>query len=169
MEIPSPPIPTIPSIPTTEKTKRFSAVVLVVLVLIGLVVGGLIGFALTYSNFNSRLNTLQNQLQSFTQSPTNTVYPNSTYVIGSNVSLSNLYQQVKSSVVIVQDLVPVYNFFGNLAGYSQQQGSGFVTTIDTQQVVVTNNHVIQDAVNETVTFADGNSYPAKVLGSDPTS
>lgn len=169
MEIPSPPIPSIPSIPSSQKTKRFSAVVLVVLVLIGLVAGGLIGVALTYSNFNSRLNTLQNQLQSFSQNPTNTVYPNSTYVIGSNVSLSNLYQQVKSSVVIVQDLVPVYNFFGNLAGYSQQQGSGFVTTVNNQQVVVTNNHVIQDAVNETVTFADGNSYPAKVLGSDPLS
>ena len=27
--------------------------------------------------------------------------------------------------------------------------------------------MIQDAINETVTFADGNSYPAKVLGSDP--
>jgi S1-C subfamily serine protease len=36
-------------------------------------------------------------------------------------------------------------------------------------VIVTNNHVIQDAINETVTFADGDSYPAKVLGSDELS
>ena len=27
--------------------------------------------------------------------------------------------------------------------------------------------MIQDAINETVTFADGDTYPAKVLGSDP--
>ena len=167
MEIPSPPTPTIPSIPSPQKTKRFSAIVLIALILIGLVAGGLIGFALTYSNFNSKLNTMQSQLQGFTQNPTNIVYPNATYVVGSNVSLSNLYQQVKSSVVIIQDLVPVYNFFGNLAGYSQQQGSGFIATINSQQVIVTNNHVIQDAINETVTFVDGNSYPAKVLGSDP--
>jgi S1-C subfamily serine protease len=167
MEIPSPPVPTIPAIPPPQKTKRFSAVVLIVLVLIGLIAGGLIGFALTYSSFNSRLNTLQSQLQIFTQNPINVDYSNATYLLGSNVSLSNLYQQVKSSVVIVQDLVPVYNFFGNLAGYSQQQGSGFVATVNSQQVIVTNNHVIQDAINETVTFADGNSYPAKVLGSDP--
>jgi S1-C subfamily serine protease len=33
-------------------------------------------------------------------------------------------------------------------------------------VIVTNNHVVQDAINVTVTFADGDSYPAKVLGSD---
>ena len=167
MEIPPPPIPTIPSIPSPQKTKRFSAVVLVVLVLVGLVAGGLIGFALTYSSFNSRLNTLQSQLQGFTQNPTNIVYPNATYLMGSNVSLSSLYQQVKSSVVVIQDLVPEYSFFGTLAGYSQQQGSGFIATVNSQQVVVTNNHVIQDAINETVTFADGNSYPAKVLGSDP--
>jgi S1-C subfamily serine protease len=167
MEIP-PPIPTVPSIPSPQKTKRFSAFVLVFLVLIGLVAGGLIGFALTYSNFNSRLNTLQNQLQSFTQNP-NIAYSNATYLMDSNVSLSNLYQQVKSSVVVIQDLVPEYNFFGILAGYSQQQGSGFIATVNNQQVVITNNHVIQDAINETITFADGNSYPAKVLGSDPLS
>ena len=63
--------------------------------------------------------------------------------------------------------MPAYSFFGQLAGYSQQQGSGFITTVNNQQVIVTNNHVIQGAINETVTFADGNSYPAKVLGSDP--
>ena len=94
MEIPPPTVPTIPSISSSQKTRRFSAVVLVVLVLIGLIAGGLVGFALTYSNFNSRLNTLQNQLQSFTQNPTNVVYPNSTYLMGSNVSLSNLYRQI---------------------------------------------------------------------------
>ena len=78
-----------------------------------------------------------------------------------------MYSQVKSSVVVIQDLVPAYDFFGQLEGYSQQQGSGFVTTVNNQQVIVTNNHVIENAVNETATFADGNSYPAKVLGSDP--
>jgi S1-C subfamily serine protease len=38
--------------------------------------------------------------------------------------------------------------------------------VDNQLVIVTNNHVVQNAINETVTFADGDSYPAKVLGSD---
>ncbi len=165
------PIPTIPSIPQPlpQKTKSFSAVILIVLVLVGLVAGGLIGFALSYSNFNSKLNTMQTQLQGLTQTPSNVAYSNSTYIVNSNVSLSQLYQQVKTSVVVIQDLVPAYNFFGQLAGYSQQQGSGFITTVNNQQVIVTNNHVIQDAVNETATFADGNAYPAKVLGSDPLS
>jgi S1-C subfamily serine protease len=163
----TPPLPTIPSSPPPEKTKSFPAIILIVLVLIGLVAGGLIGFAVTYSNLNGKINTLQSQLQSYTQNPINSSNSSATYLVGSNVSLSELYHGVKSSVVVIQDLVPAYSFFGQLAGYSQQQGSGFITTVNGQQVIVTNNHVIQGATNETVTFADGNAYPAKVLGSDP--
>jgi S1-C subfamily serine protease len=34
-------------------------------------------------------------------------------------------------------------------------------------VIVTNYHVVQEAINITVTFVDGNGYAAEVLGSDP--
>jgi S1-C subfamily serine protease len=161
--------PPIPPIPQPQKTKRFSAVIIIVLLLVGLVAGGLIGYAISYSDFNGKLSSVQAQLQGYSQNGTYFSYPNATYVIGYNVSLSSLYQEVKSSVVVIQDIVPQYNFFGNLAGYSIQQGSGFITTVNSQLVIVTNNHVIQDAINETVTFADGDSYAAKVLGSDPLS
>ncbi len=162
----TPPIPTFPSLPPPQKTKRFSAILIIVLVFVGLVAGSLIGFAVTYSDLNGKINNLQNQLQSYTQNPSNLSNSSATFLVSSNVSLSELYQGVKSSVVIIQDLVPAYSFFGQLAGYSQQQGSGFITTVNGQQVIVTNNHVIQGATNETVTFADGNAYTAKVLGSD---
>ena len=36
-------------------------------------------------------------------------------------------------------------------------------------VIVTNDHVVEDSINVTVSFADGDSYPAKVLGSDALS
>lgn len=158
---------TFPSIPPPpRKTRRFSAVMIVALLLVGLVAGGLIGYAVTYSDFNAKLTNLQGQL-GYSSNGNNTAYPNAVFLLGDNVSLSTLYQQVKSSVIVVQDLVPQYNFFGNLAGYSLQQGSGFITEVNNQLVIVTNNHVIQDAINETVTFANGDSYPAKVLGSDP--
>lgn len=162
MEIPTiPPIP----IPQPQKTKRFSAVIIVVLLLVGLVAGGLIGYAISYSDFSGKLNNIQTQLQGYSQNH-NSGYSNATYVIESNVSLSNLYQQVKSSVIVIQDIVPVYGMFGSLVGYSLQQGSGFITSVNNQLVIVTNYHVIEDAINETVTFADGTSYPATVLGSD---
>ncbi len=55
-------------------------------------------------------------------------------------------------------------------GPQQQQpveakGSGFV--IDPSGIIVTNNHVVKDARTVTVTMSDGNTYPAKVLGTDP--
>ncbi len=162
-------IPSIPQIPVpsqqSQKTKNFTRTILVIL-LIGLIAGASIGFALSYMVLDGKINTLQNQLNGGTQNGTYVSYPNATYFVGDNVSLSALYQQVKPSVVVIQDLVPAYNFFGRLAGYSLQQGSGFIVSINNQLVIVTNNHVVQNAVNETVTLASGDSYPAKVLGSD---
>jgi S1-C subfamily serine protease len=147
-----------------QKSKRFSVLLIVALLFVGLVSGGLIGYFVTYSDFNTKLTNLQSQIGYYQSSSGNGTQH--TFFINNNVSLSNLYQQVKSSVVVIQDLVPQYGFFGNLAGYSQQQGSGFITKVKNQFVIVTNNHVIQGATNETVTFSDGQSYPATVLGSD---
>jgi S1-C subfamily serine protease len=47
------------------------------------------------------------------------------------------------------------------------QGSGFVYDYEGQMVVITNYHVIQEAINITVTFINGNGYAATLLGSDP--
>lgn len=44
-------------------------------------------------------------------------------------------------------------------------GSGFV--IDPAGYVVTNNHVIEESTDITVTLADGTEYPAKLIGTDP--
>lgn len=166
----NPPVPQFP--PPQNAAKRFSAVLLVTVLLVGLVGGGLLGFALSYSILNGKISDVQSQLQTQLQNlpPTNATYvsyPNTTYVLSDNVSLANLYQQVRSSVVVIQDLVPEYNFFGYLSGYAQQQGSGFVTLVNNQPVIVTNNHVMQNAINATATFVNGDSYPAALLGSDP--
>ncbi len=44
-------------------------------------------------------------------------------------------------------------------------GSGFVLTSD--GYVVTNNHVVQDATEVSVTFQDGDKFDATVIGTDP--
>ena len=46
------------------------------------------------------------------------------------------------------------------------RGSGFIVSKDGQ--ILTNNHVIQGADKITVTLSDGKTYPAEVLGKDPT-
>lgn len=48
---------------------------------------------------------------------------------------------------------------------SLAQGSGFFISED--GFVVTNNHVVEDAENITVTMGDGEKYDAKLIGSDP--
>jgi serine protease Do len=44
-------------------------------------------------------------------------------------------------------------------------GSGFI--VDPRGVILTNNHVVENAVNITVTLDDGRSFEAKVVGRDP--
>ena len=127
------------------------------LLVVGLVAGGLIGYAVSYSDFNGKLNSIQAQLNSYSQN--GTYYPNAIFQLGSNISLSNLYQQVQSSIVVIQDLMPVVTLFGT--GYDLVQGSGFIASVDNQLVIVTNDHVVQDAINITASFADGDSYPHK--------
>ena len=70
---PTPPSPTIPSFPQpqkTPKTRRFSVFIIVFLLVVGLVAGGLIGYAVTYSDFNGKLNSIQAQLNGYSQNAT---------------------------------------------------------------------------------------------------
>ncbi|WP_410962265.1 S1C family serine protease, partial [Salmonella sp. SAL4355] len=47
----------------------------------------------------------------------------------------------------------------------QGQGSGFLISAD--GYIVTNNHVVQNAVKVEVVMDDGTSVAAKVIGTDP--
>ncbi len=79
-------------------------------------------------------------------------------------SLAQLYNDVKNSVVVITGYVIQYSFFGRQ--YSEVQGSGFVYEYDNDMVVITNKHVVNEAENITVTFSNGDGYPATVIGSD---
>jgi S1-C subfamily serine protease len=169
-EVPqSPPPQPLPALDQKARPKRSSAIVLATILLVGLIGGGLIGYSLSYTAFNGKIDNLQSQLQNLPPpNATYVSYVNTTYALADNVSLASLYQQVKASVVIVQGLVPQYDrFFGYLVGYAQQQGSGFITVINNQPVIVTNNHVTANTINVTVTFANGDSCPARQVGADP--
>jgi S1-C subfamily serine protease len=100
------------------------------------------------------------------QTTQNIINQTNTYFLGENVSLSDLYTQVKESVVMIQGTIVQYDFFGH-AYYSQVQGSGFVYNFSGTVVIVTNYHVVEDATNITVTFINGNGYECTLLGSDP--
>ena len=157
-----PPIFLTPPSPKREpEKKRSGKAILIAILLIGLLAGGVVGYVLVYAQFNGRLDTLQAQMGIYQKGGGGT----QSFLLNDNVSLSALYQQVKGSVVIVQDLVAGYTFFGQKV-YTLQQGSGFVTEVNNQNVVVTNNHVVDGTINVTVTFADSTCVPATVLGQD---
>lgn len=63
--------------------------------------------------------------------------------------------------------LPPNNNNGSPDQIQQGAGSGFVW--DREGYIVTNNHVVDSADSITVTFADGTSMPAKVVGTDKNS
>jgi S1-C subfamily serine protease len=163
-------------LPEKTKTSRLSTV-LIATAVICLLVGGILGYGMSslvfssrISDLQSRVSTLENQvssLQSMNNSSSGSIsYENNTYFLGENISLPQLYEQIRNSVVVVQGVIVQYDFFGR-AYYSGVQGSGFVSNLTGQFVIITNFHVVDGTINITATFADGNTYTATVAGSDP--
>ena len=83
-------------------------------------------------------------------------------VTESRMSLVQLFQKAEPAVIQVNTKkIPNENLEEGTPG---GVGSGFV--YDENGHVITNHHVIDDAIKITVTFLDGESYAAEVVGSD---
>jgi S1-C subfamily serine protease len=162
---------------TTQSTQpirkpRFSTTMIVIIIVASLLAGGLIGYSATFLASSGNNVGLQNQINSLQQqvlglqSTLNAATSNTTFTFDGNASLAQLYAEVKDSVVVVEGYTIQYDIFRR-AYYSGIQGSGFVYDFNGRMIVITNDHVVQDTVNNTVTFANGDTYAASVLGSDP--
>jgi len=154
-------------VPQVTRAKPFPVAFVAAIIIVSLLAGGLFGYAVSYWTLNGRISDLQDQLSTLRAGQNVTYVPveNISY-FQDNVSLSQLYDQVNESVVVVQGQIVQYDFFGR-PYYSGVQGSGFVSNLTGQFVIITNYHVVQGAINVTVTFTDGNTYAANVTGSDP--
>jgi len=78
-------------------------------------------------------------------------------------ALVELYRRVNPAVVNVTVVLPSGGF--GVSGADMAQGSGFL--YDAEGRIVTNNHVVADAQRVDVTFADGATQTARLLGVDP--
>ena len=76
----------------------------------------------------------------------------------SNFSLTEIFERTEESVVQVN--IRSDNAINNRGN----MGSGFVYKDD--GYIITNHHVVDDAERGTVTFLDGESYIAKIIGTD---
>jgi len=152
-------------LPQKPITTLSATILIVTIATVSLFAGGLLGYSIGSSNLQNQLSTLQEQI-SILQSTQNITYQDVTYVLEQNASLSLLYEHVKESVVVIQGITVQYDIFRR-PYYTQVQGSGFIYNFTSQMVIITNYHVINNAINITVTFTNGNGYAATALGSDP--
>jgi len=113
----------------------------------------------------------QNVVQSSSSSSINPLTsPSSSSPSSSSFPLANVFKRVENSVVQITSTrsdpnqVTIINGVP-ATGRSTALGSGFV--YDNQGHIITNHHVIDGATTADVTFTDGNTYSAKVIGKDP--
>lgn len=82
--------------------------------------------------------------------------------------LVRVYEEASPSVVNIRVRTTISSGFPGFGDFVQQgQGSGFVW--DDQGHIVTNNHVVENATEIEVTFNDGITLPAMLVGADPDS
>ena len=158
------------SIMQNQKTigKSTATFTIILLLVASLIAASFLGYSVGYKAALKEISELQNQiqdlrqqikdLQSFTNSSQCSI------ILNANLSLSKIYEKVKRSVVMVRGIVQELGPFGYY--YAQVQGSGFVYNFSGQIVIITNYHVVHNALNITVAFVNGNKYEAHVLGSD---
>jgi S1-C subfamily serine protease len=150
---------------------RSTLVPVVAFLIVGILIGGLTGYAFSSLFIVSRIDELQNRLSNLenrvsalqqAQNSSSAV----TYVFEGNFSLSQLYEKTRDSIVLITGTVVKYDIFYR-PYYSSVQGSGFVYKFGDQFVIVTNYHVVYNVRDITVRFKSGNAYPAVVKGADP--
>jgi S1-C subfamily serine protease len=121
------------------------------------------------SSLNSSIASLQQQRAALLQ----LLSANTTSTSGlqggnsSGIDTTLIYDYANMSIVTIQGLQATSSFFGT--SYELVEGSGFVVQEGGAYYVVSNYHVVQNDVNISVTFQDGNAYRGKVVGSDPYS
>lgn len=110
------------------------------------------------SSMENRISDLDRKI-----SEMNLTKPGST-LVGENLTAPELvYERVKDSVVLIRAIVVVDTVFGRR--YASSEGSGFV--FDSLGHIVTNYHVVENAVDVKVFFPDRHFFNAVIVGEDP--
>jgi len=142
-----------------ERYIKFSSAFLILIFAAGLMVGGMVSCYITFREINSlnnEISNLKNQVSRLWGFQ-NVTYQNITIIFQNSTALSEMYERVKDSVVLI---------IGTTSA-GGVQGSGFVYNYSGTMVVITNYHVVHGTTGISVTFSNGNGYAATVNGTDP--
>lgn len=77
-----------------------------------------------------------------------------------------IYQKLNQGVVNITTEVLTFNWLA-YDPVPQEGGTGSGSIIDGRGFVLTNNHVIEDAINVYITLYDGEQYEGEIVGVDP--
>jgi len=129
----------------------------------GVIIGGSIaGITIIFALFISLNSMSENSEASFTVTNGDHLEKFGDVIVDSNMSLIQLFEKAEPAVIQVN--VKKIQSEGATEEVPSGSGSGFV--YDDTGHIITNNHVIDDALKITVTFLDGESYAAEIVGND---
>lgn len=161
-----------------RKASASSIVAIIVLILLVISVVFYFDYQLSSqaASSNSSIDSLQNEVRAQQSTITDLENQIASSSGQGNSSLNGIdptgiYAADNASVVTVEGntITTINTVFGQQNQAATILGSGFVTTYLGSEYIVTNFHVVHDVSNLTVTFSDGDGYPAKVVGTDPYS
>lgn len=139
---------------TPNKRKTSYGVIVIALILTSIISG----FAGGYIAINSKKTV---GLHTATNTASNVNLTNQS----NGLSIPNIVSNTENTVVEISVTSMSNNpFFGSTS--SNSSGSGVIVNED--GYIVTNNHVVENASNITVTLKSGSKYEAKIIGTDPS-
>jgi putative serine protease PepD len=135
----------------------------------GAIAGGIIALVIASTGHHSTksVTTTVVQSNSGTSEPTSFARSGS-----SGLSINQIYHQDGPGVVDIlvkskSSAGSSNSLFGGSSGFEEGEGAGVV--YNDQGYILTDEHVVANAVKVVVTFQDGTKVPAKVIGSDASS
>ncbi|MFL5860849.1 MAG: S1C family serine protease [Solirubrobacteraceae bacterium] len=132
----------------------------------GAIAGGVIALIIASASSSTRTVTTTVVQQS---SSSTSAQPTS-FRSGTGMSINQIYKSASPGVVDIlvtaHSQSPTTGLFGGGGGTTQGEGAGVV--YDTNGNILTDEHVVAGATSVKVTFQDGKTAPAKVLGTDPS-
>ncbi|MDG6994484.1 MAG: trypsin-like peptidase domain-containing protein [Nitrososphaerota archaeon] len=158
---------------TNREDRAYTGVIIPAVVIIAMIVIiGVLGSLVVVGNLDGASTVTATKVVPTTvttsvQRSSNLSLDSSTNSTAVSLNAEQIYVATNRSIVTLAGDQLQNTIFGQ--AYVSILGSGFVIQYAGNYYIVTNYHVAGATSNLTVTFSNGDSYPAKVVGSDPYS
>jgi putative serine protease PepD len=135
----------------------------------GAIAGGLIALVIASSSGSTTTRSVTTTVVKQSQ----TGLPTSFSTSGTGMSINEIYKSASPGVVDILVTSTTssggFGFFGGSGSGSQvQQGEGAGVVYNAKGDILTDEHVVSGETSVKVNFQDGKSYPATVVGTDPS-